>query len=193
VFDERRLGKLKALQLRRHAYTPDYALHNWNLDPKLAGGAILDLHVHDVDYALYLLGKPASIAAQGCRSRSGAVDRIHALWHYPSGPAVQIEGSWDIPPGFEFNMGFTAVFENGAIVWDMSAGKPLTVYRPNEAPETPVISGGNGYYAEIDYLLGCIERGEHPQGCTPAESRDAVAVALAEKDGCGSGRPVMIT
>lgn len=193
MFDERQLGELKALQLRRHAYTPDYALNRWNLDPKLAGGAILDLHVHDVDYVLHLLGTPRAIAAQGYRNPSGAVDRIHALWHYPSGPAVQIEGYWDIPPGFDFNMGFTAVFENGAVVWDMNTGKPLTVYRRGSDPETPTITGENGYFAEIEYFLNCIESDQDPVACAPADSRDAVAISLAEKDGCESGQLIKIT
>ena len=190
VFDDGRFGPLKALHLRRHAATPDWTLDNWNLDPKRSGGAILDLHVHDVDYALHLLGKPRSVYAQGYRRRGEAVDRVHAAWHYRPDQVVQIEASWDIASAFPFNMGFTAVFEAGAVVWDMNTAKPLTVYTPQADPDTPELTGDDAYFAEIDCFLGCIEHGEDPEITTPQESRDAVAIALAERQSALTGKSV---
>ncbi len=192
VFDEGRFGALKALHLRRQAATPDYTLNNWAVNPELSGGAILDLHVHDVDSAIHLLGKPRSVHAQGCQRTSGAVDRVHALWRYVPDQVVHLECFWDMPPAFGFNMGFTAVFETGALVWDMNSGKPLTLYTPDGDPETPELSGDEAYFAEIEYFIGCIERGEEPRITTPAESRDAVAIALAEKHSTQSGELVHI-
>ena len=183
LFKESRFGALKALHLRRHAETPSYSLNHWIIDPELSGGAIMDFHIHDVDYALHLLGKPSAVTAQGCAGANGSVDRVHAAWHYASEPVVQLEGYWDMHTGFGFNMGFTAVFEQAAVVWDMRTGVPLTVYRKGQEPETPEMPPiGDGYFGEIDYFLGCIERQSRPTLCTPKESRDAVAIALAEKE-----------
>lgn len=187
VIADKRFGELKALNLRRQASTPDYSLHNWILDPKLSGGAILDLHVHDVDLALWLLGKPASVVAQAYARNNGAYDRVHALWNYPSKVVTQIEGYWDMPPGFGFNCGFTAVSDGAAVVWDLSSGKPLTVYREGRQPETPEMPPNDGYFNEIEYFLGCVARGEQPTTSTPAESRLAVAIALAEKQSAIAG------
>lgn len=192
VFEDMVLGSLKALQLRRQASVPDYTLNNWAVDPQRSGGAVLDLHVHDVDFAIHLLGKPRSVRGQGCGLAGGGVDRIHALWDYGSGEVVQLEGFWDMPPAFGFNMGFTAVFEQGAVVWDMNTGKPLTVYPASGDPQTPELTGDDGYFGEIEYFVGCIERGEDPKTTTPVESRDAVAVALAEKQSAQAGEAVAI-
>jgi predicted dehydrogenase len=192
VFQEGRLGSLKALHLRRQAEVPGYTLNNWVLDPKQSGGALLDLHVHDVDYVLGLLGKPKAVCAQAYPQPSGCYDRVHALWQYDAVPVVQVEGWWDIPPGFGFNMGFTAVFEKGAINWDMRTGKPLTVYAAGNEPHVPRMSDQDGYLAQIDYFVGCIERGQDPRLTTPRESRDAVAIALAEKESASSGKAVPI-
>jgi len=192
VFDGTRFGGLKALHLRRQAGAPDYSLNDWILDPALAGGALLDLHVHDADYAIHLLGKPKSVCAQGYERSNGAVDRVHASWHYHPDLVVQIEGFWDLPEGFGFNMGFTAVFEDGAVVWDLNTGKPLTVYQPGRDPEEPELASEDGYFAEIEYFLSCIERGEEPAVTTPQQSRDAVAIALAEKQSARTGKPVRI-
>ncbi len=192
IFDDRHLGTLKALHLRRQAATPGYTLNNWVLDPKLSGGAILDLHVHDVDFVLGLLGKPKAVCAQTHVIASGACDRVHALWYYDSVPSVNIEGWWDMPGNFPFNMGFTAVFENGGVHWDMNTGKPLTVYENGKDPYTPEVPTEEGYHAEISYFLDCIEQNRDPRLTTPQESRDAVALALTEKQSAQSGKVVEI-
>jgi predicted dehydrogenase len=191
AIDDQRFGRLKALQLRRQASTPTYSMDNWILDSKLSGGAILDLHVHDVDWMLHLLGKPSSIIAQTCE-REGSIDRVHSLWHYRPDLVVHIEGFWDMPSAFGFNMGFTARFERGAVVFDLSTGKPLTVYKLDGTTETPAMPPNDGYYNEIDYFLDCIERHVTPQTSTPAESRNAVYIALAEKQSGQTGQPIHI-
>ncbi|HPD29574.1 MAG TPA: Gfo/Idh/MocA family oxidoreductase [Phycisphaerae bacterium] len=193
IVENRRYGQLKALHLRRQAATPGYTLNNWVLNPKLSGGAVLDLHVHDVDFVLGLLGKPKAVCAQGHIKPNGSCDRIHAQWYYDAVPLVQLEGWWDMPGNFPFNMGFTAVFENGGVHWDMNTGKPLAVYENGKDPYTPEIPTEDGYYAEIDYFLSCIEQNRDPKLTTPKESRDAVALALAEQQSAETARQVEIT
>ncbi|UCD28460.1 MAG: Gfo/Idh/MocA family oxidoreductase [Planctomycetota bacterium] len=192
VIDDKRFGTLRALQLRRQASTPDYSLNNWILDPELSGGAILDLHVHDTDWTIHMFGKPKSITAQAYPQPNGAFDRVHALWHYRNDLVVQIEGFWDMPPGFGFNMGFTARFDQASVVFDLNSGKPLTILKPDGKDETPQMPEKDGYYKEIEYFLGCIQKNEDPKISTPAESRDAVAIALAEKESAQTGKPVTI-
>lgn len=187
--EEKRYGKLRALSLRRQANTPNWSWQSWSLDAKRSGGAIMDLHVHDVDYALYLLGKPKSVSAQGC-GRGPLIDRVQALWQYGKDKVVYLEGFWDMPTGFAFNMGFTALFEKAAVVWDLNAGKPLTVFHGTGQTESPAMPSNDGYYVEIEYFLACIEKGRKPKTSTPKESRDAVAIALAEAKSIKSGKPV---
>jgi len=103
---------------------------------------------------------------------------------------VYLEGFWDMPPGFAFNMGFTAIFERAAVVWDMSSGKPLTVFHAAGNTETPAMPPNDGYYGEIEYFLTCIEQGRKPRTSTPKDSRDAVAIALAEARSIRTGKPV---
>jgi predicted dehydrogenase len=191
--DSGEYGRLRALSLRRQAGTPDYSLGNWIVNPELSGGAVLDLHVHDVDFALHLFGKPDSVVAQGYHRPGGGVDRVHAQWFYPGVDRVtQLEGAWDLPMGYKFNMGFTAVFEGGAIVYDMNPDVPLTIHRPKADPLRPDLPTKDAYYGEIEHLLDCIETGKDPSISTPQESRDAVAIALAEKESALSGKRVEI-
>jgi predicted dehydrogenase len=190
--DDERFGRLRSLELRRVAGTPDHSLANWVNRPELSGGALLDLHVHDVDYGLYLFGKPACVVAQGYQ-RGGSMDRVHAQWFYPRVERVmQLTGAWDLPAGYPFNMGFTAVFDEAVVLFDMYPSTPLTILRERERPEQPELVVEEGYYAEIEHLVDCIERGCDPTVSTPRESRDAVAIALAEKESALTGKAVGI-
>ncbi len=107
-------------------------------------------------------------------------------------PLVQVEGWWDMPGNFGFNMGFTAVFENGGVHWDMNTGKPLAVYENGKDPYTPEIPAEDGYHAEIDYFLSCIEQNRNPKLTTPQESRDSVALALAEQQSAEMGKTIEV-
>lgn len=189
--DQNRYGRLRALSLRRQAATPDWTWQLWSLDRAKSGGAILDLHVHDVDFALALLGRPKAVFARG-GGRGRTVDRVHALWDCGRDRAVSLEGCWDMPPGFPFNMGFTALFEKAAVTWDLASGKPLTVYVPGCKPDVPTLPDTEGYLGEIEYFVSCIEKGVNPKVTTAKESRDAVAIALAEERSIRTGKPVRI-
>ncbi len=191
VVDSGEYGALKALHLRRQAAMPDYTLGNWALKPELSGGALLDLHIHDVDYGLYLLGEPKAVYAQGYPRGGTAVDRVHASWDYGRDLVVQVEGWWDMQPGWSFNMGFTAIFEKAAVWFEMNTGKPLAVIQGKES-RTPELLAQDGYYREIDYFLSCIERDEIPSVTTPAQSRDAVRMALLEQQSLASGQTLAV-
>lgn len=185
-------GPLRALHLRRQASLPTYALNNWISDPAKSGGAVLDLHVHDVDFGIHLLGMPKAVFAQGYQRTGGGIDRVHASWQYPGNVVMQVEAFWDMPPGFSFNMGFTAAFEKASVYWDSRLNLPLTVYQMDQDPVTPEMPADDGYFGEISHFVECIERDVNPSITTPQQSRDAVALALAEQKSILSGKIVEI-
>ncbi len=192
LVDTKKYGRLKALHLRRQAARPGYTLNNWIANPELSGGMVLDLHIHDVDYALFLLGRPKAIEVQGIYHPPFGVDRIYALWHYEKDVPVVLEGYWDMPPDFPFNAGISALFEQAGVVWDMVSRKPLTVFPAGGGSETPELPAADGYAAEIGYFLDCIEQRKEPEISTPRQSREAVALALAEGESVRTGTPVKI-
>ena len=109
--DEKPLGPLVSLALRRFGEMPT-GWKGWFRKPALSGGAALDLHIHDVDYVLYLLGKPKGLDSVGAY-RGGSWDQIATHYHYP-GVGVTAEGGWwDAPEPFE--MAFRAVFAKGIL------------------------------------------------------------------------------
>jgi predicted dehydrogenase len=198
-----KLGKLKHLSLIRYSPKPSWTWKNWIVDPKKSGGSILDLHVHDVDFALHLCGKPSQIDARGVLGAEGGIDHADAAWSYPGGLRVSLSGGWGYPAGFPFRMGYTAKFERGTLDWDTSRQAKLTLYPLKgkaSQPAVPVVgageskAGGNisnlgGYFVEIDYFLSCILAGRKPATVTPEEAALAVRAVEAEAASIRLSRP----
>lgn len=207
VLDTGRLGKPVWASARRLSAPATWAWQGWLQDPARSGGAILDLHIHDLDLMTWLLGRPTHVASSGVMTAAGAIDTaLTMLIGHSIGITSQAEGSLAMPDGFPFTNQLLVVCEKGSVLFDLTAS-PSVIVRPESAPEEyPEIpsvdagtaeAGGNvsslgGYLNEIVYFLECIERGAHPEVITPDEAAFAVRLCLAATESAKIGqiRPV---
>src|ERR1051325_8728872 len=84
AIDDGRFGKVLAARFRRVAEPPGWGQHNF-LEGSKSGGALLDLHIHDVDFVLQCFGRPCAVFATGYTKLSGAVDHVVAQYQFPAG------------------------------------------------------------------------------------------------------------
>lgn len=180
------LGKLLSLNLTRYGAFPSWSSDNWLADEKRSGGGALDMHIHDTDYALYLLGEPDKIVSHGSVDERG-VSHVFTTMTFGK-TVVQLEGGWNLPSNAPFKMAFRAIFEKGAAIFD--AG-PLTIYEDGKDPVVPEVAkmsaqgGGNisdlgGYFFELKYFYDRLRTGEALDRITPQSSRASLAATLEE-------------
>jgi len=181
------LGKLLSINLTRYGEFPSWGQDNWLADEKRAGGAALDMHIHDTDYALGLLGEPSEMRSFGTDDGRG-IGQMFTTMQFPSGAIAHLEGGWNLPPKTPFKMALRAIFENGAAIMD---GGPLTIYSQDgtqvvpEFPKMEAAGGGNisdmgGYYHEIKYFVDRVLSGEPFEITNPESSRRTLEVTLEE-------------
>jgi len=181
-----KLGRLTSLNMTRYGQFPTWSWENWLSKEDLAGGGALDMHIHDTDYANFILGTPPSMEAWGTIDEKGT-SHIYTTMAYP-GTVVSIQGGWNLPKGAPFKMAFRAIFENGLAIMD---GGPLTIYYADgtqEVPEVPVMKasgGGNisdlgGYFYELRYFYDQLSAGNPVDMCTPESSRESLRITLEE-------------
>lgn len=189
TIEKKKLGALKMLFLTRFGGRPA-GWQNWFHKQDLCGGGALDMHIHDSDYVLYLLGMPKTLDASGAFIKGG-LDRVTVNYHYP-GVAVTAAGGW-WPGGEPFEMAFRAVFDKGVLTYS-SNSSPLTLHTPGKDPQpvnvpqpktSKVEAGGNisslgGYFNEVNYFVECLKRNEQPEIVTPETARDAVKLVERE-------------
>lgn len=205
IYKSGELGKLISLTLQRRASTPAYTEGNWILDPKRACGAALDLHIHDTDFVLHLLGKPKAVTSAARRGPRGW-DHINTLYHFDD-VIVQGEGGWDYPPEWGFQMAFQALFEKGSIEFDSRQNPGLVITRENAKTEplpfvepqvgssksgTGNLASLGGYWNELEYFIDRLEKKQAPEIATGRQALESVATVEAEIASAVSGKTVQL-
>jgi predicted dehydrogenase len=186
LHDSGELGQLLSINLTRYGGFPLWATDQWSWTEQVCGGGVLDMHIHDMDYILYLLGEPDTMDAWGTIDERGP---SHAFTTLTYGNTIaHLEGGWNLPPGSPFKMAFRAIFEKAAVIWDAS---PMTIYEQDKEPRVQEFvkmeasGGGNlsdlgGYAAELSYFTTCLKEGRKPEIVTPQSSRLTLEYGLKE-------------
>jgi len=173
-------GKLLAASFSRQSEKPAWSNQGWSHEETRSGGAILDLHIHDVDFVNYLLGAPDRVEAIGCDLPGEGVAQVNACYTYTDGPVVALDGGWLHPAGFPFRMAFRMELEHAAMEFNSQIDPNLHIYTNEGKHLTPELSPDDGYAHEHAYFLRCIMEGKKAE---EASFESAVAsIALVERE-----------
>lgn len=172
-----RFGKLLSINMWRHSTMPLWSAGSWLADMKKSGGAVVDLHVHETDIAVFLLGNPKAVTTMGDYKQCAT------LYHYDD-VAVSAQASWRKIENMPFTSGYDANFENATIRFD---GEKITIYdgesAVTDALENEVfpefIKSDNPYENEIYYFISRAKSGEFYY-CPVNESVISIKTAYAE-------------
>jgi predicted dehydrogenase len=203
VYDYVRSGVLGApLSITAYRLLGQSAPGGWYEDPAQSGGAVLDLHIHDLDACNWFFGAPRTVYARGCRGSAGAWQHALTLLDYGSAQGMA-EGSAIQPEGYPFTMGMRVTCERGAVEFGFRAGgaqvdsrdratSEITVFPTGGPPQRIPSPGGDGYENEIAEFLACIREHRAPVNGAPEQARLAVATALAARDSLETGEVVTL-
>jgi len=181
-------GKVRSAVFRRVASHPGGPFYS---SGEQSGGALLDLHIHDVDFVQHLFGMPKSVMSRGYAAPTSAIDHVTTMFEYDDIPMVVAEGGWAMAPTFGFSMRYTVNFERATAVFDIGQSPTLTLHEHGrDEPTAPQVAAGMGYEHEIAYFLECIQRGTKPETVTPQSAADTIRIAEAEMRSVETGESV---
>lgn len=183
--DGLRSGKWGAVQQAR--FERIGAIPSWGgdffQDHTKSGGALLDLHIHDVDFVRSCFGAPDRLQAFGRRGASGGFDHVHAVFEFEGIPGgVHAEGAWlegDVP----FMLRFMVVCERAVLRYDISATPTLIAHATDgsKAVELPDFPEGSCYQHQASAFLDAIH-GEEACDLTLEDGVHAIATVEAERE-----------
>lgn len=204
------LGQLRMLHATRLSSPPLWAWRAWAADPHLSGGGVVDLHIHDLDYIYWLMGRPRHVYALGRHSHTGTVDEVVSLLGFDNERLAVAEGNLVMPSGFPFTMTLQAICEHGVIEYHSRDMKPLTVFKEGQPPLYPKLpppispkriqrqnTVGNiaalgGYFNEISYFVNCVENDNVPSLCPATEAMFSLRLTLAARESIETGETVRL-
>lgn len=201
IIDSGELGEPLMIIGQRTATTPTYSWDNWLLDERRSGGAVMDLHIHDLDFAAYLLGEPVQIYAVGITNKYG-VSHCSTSITFANGSHANLLGGWIMPEGYPFTTELSVVCEKGTVEFRNRAGvniekrdegtSSLTIYGRGPQPEVVPVRKGDGYYNEIKYFIECVEKGKKPLKITPTSAKRSIEMVQAARQSVKTGRTVRL-
>lgn len=193
AISDKRFGKVLAVRFRRVAQPPSWGKNHFH-DGAKSGGALLDLHIHDVDFVNDCFGRPKSVFATGYQKFSGAIDHVVAQYEVDGGAIVHAEGSWAMTPGFGFNMSYTANFERATIDYDVarSSDEILKVFEEGKDPRAIKADLLDGYVGEIQHIADAIESGKPPTRVTAVDGLTSIQICEAEEESIRHGKSVSL-
>ena len=187
-------GRVRSAMFKRISPNVDGSgWQNWFMKADLSGGALLDLHLHDVDFLRHLMGMPKAVTSfglSGFRSDHG-IDQVMTRYDYGDDTLVTIEGGWSPPQGTPFEMSFQILCERMTFRF---AADGYSVVHEDGAVETPQPADParpTGWHVEIDYLLRCLREKTAPD-MPLDEVVEAIRITEAEAESIRTGKTVTL-
>ena len=170
-------GRVERARFSRQVIVP---AGGWFLDGKWSGGAILDLHIHDVDTASWIMGPPRAVTAFGRIGPSGCHDQVEAIWHYGDDRMILLEATWFRAAPGAFEMSFDVSLEGATVTYNSSRKPDLHLCIPGQEPIAPTVSTQDGYFREIEYFVRAVLENRPIERATPQSSRASIALIESE-------------
>lgn len=197
IYHEKLYGELRHIWFSRISQIPDWGWEKWFIKPEMSGMALMDLHVHDVDFVLHMLGKPNAVQSFGMEQRRN--NYISTQYIYGD-KIVEVEGGWFEAP-LPFSMSFRAIFDkavlhlvDGKLIRYEDSKQPIPMFLNNEDTQNTAVNTGifNPYYKEIRYFIECIREGIKPERCRPEEAVSCIEVIEKEIESLRTGKRICI-
>lgn len=194
------LGRPLSVTASRLSTRPNWG--EWFANPDWTGGAVLDLHIHDLDILNWLFGPPQTIYAQGLRGPAGGWDHMLTVADY-NGVKAFVEGSVLLPAGYPFTMTLWVLCEYGSVEFTFraggtgvetgtSSGTSLVVYEAGREPRPLPVAAGDGYERQVAHFVESLRQGRPPDQGTAGQGRLAVLAALAVRLSLETGQVISL-
>ncbi|OCT12013.1 oxidoreductase [Paenibacillus pectinilyticus] len=150
----------------------------WLTQKELSGGALLDMHVHDIDMVNWLFGKPDSVS---CLARNvvpgSGYDVVSTNYLFEDGKVINAQADWTLEGDYGFEMLYRVNFEKANLIFNANG---LQVNPNVGAGFRPEISAEMGYYLELKYFIETLLAGGTITTAAPESTKDTIDIAVAE-------------
>jgi predicted dehydrogenase len=175
VLTSEEFGPVRAASFHRSSAAPAWSGGSWHLDAAQSGG-VLDLHIHDIDVALWWFGAPQSVTASGVVEQRLPL-RVDAIWRYPDDITVRLHGGWQ---GGPFRHAFQVVMEKATLTHDLAIYPHALLLEREGRREIIPVAEASAYQRQLDDFAAALNVSHACQRCPLADSRRAVELGLEE-------------
>lgn len=200
IVSQGQIGDVAVVRLTRCSFKPARGKpDSWFHDVSKSGGMMLDLMIHDFDYARWVAGEVVSVYARniGNQFSDAAPDYALAILTHKNGAITHVEGGWAYPPPM-FRTGLEIAGSHGLIEHPVASSAPLGFYLHQTAeseasiavPTSPLAE--DPYTTQIRHFYDVLVGNNLEPRITAEDAFEAVCIAQAAIKSARIGKPVTI-
>jgi predicted dehydrogenase len=150
--EQGQIGRPGVVRLMRASYRPKKPSGNWFLDFEKSGGMMLDLMIHDFDYARWISGEVESVFAKNVTTAhpDAATEYGIAILKHTGGALSHVVGGWLYPPPV-FRTAFEIAGDRGLIEWSSDSTAPINLLLRKDSADAPDVGLPGSPVAESPY------------------------------------------
>jgi predicted dehydrogenase len=192
------IGKPGVIRLNRGSFRPKKTAGNWFLDESKSGGILMDLMIHDFDYARWIAGEVESVYAKKITTGhpNAPVDYGLVILKHRSGTLSHVAGCWAYPPP-TFRTHVEIAGEDGLIEFDSADTSPILnlIAKPgNDSPDVGLPSSPvseSPYTTQIKEFYSVLLGEKQPRIATE-DGVAAVQIAEAAIQSAATGKAIVL-
>lgn len=198
ALDQGDLGKPGVIRLLRAGVFPRATPDTWYNSFEQGGGVVMDLSIHDLDFARWCFGEVERVFARGLTfAGKSMLDHALVTLRFANGALGHVEGSWASPPS-AFRTALEIAGSEGIVEWDAAEPAPLqatlrvadtAAEKVPQSADNPLAPADDPYRQELEHFLNVLESGGRFR-VTPQDALAALKLSLATIQSLRSGRPV---
>lgn len=167
---------------------------DWYRDRAKSGGVIMDLMIHDIDFARTVFGEAESVYANVSRTSHPDMEYAQVTLRFSGGRMAILEGLWGYPGAF--TTAFEIAGRQGVIRFDSSQaysrmtkvhGGEKGRAEPVQVPRSTTLH--DPYHDELLHFIDCIRSGKEPL-VGVRDAYEALKIALAAEQSVRTKQPI---
>ena len=197
IYESGRLGTLRYIEAERLSEPPSWSA--WYKKASMSGGGLFDLHLHDIDFLVYLFGKPLTVYANGITDENEAWNFVNTSMTFPGDLIASVHGVISMSENYPFTMKLCMVGDDAGYEYEMKAGKNLenresalrssNIYS-KKGIEKIFTRNLDAYQSELEHFVECIKEDRESEIVSLKSIKNTMQVMEAIKESLETGRIV---
>ncbi len=176
--------------------------NHWLINPKLGQGAILDMHIHDIDFLRYLLGHVEYVFCAAKKDATKCYNSVFSTLSFKNGSKAVAQTSFNMQKGYPFTMSLQIIGTLATVEMKYCAGSnigernnidsQICIYAKGQDPVVEKLEMYDGYTKQLEYFLDCVNIKRQPEKVPHDQNLEVMKIMDAIRESAESEKIVYL-